>query len=1161
MKKNVVKQRLLIRLMKMTFYQFVIAFVFSSVTMANSLNGQGKLDTKVTISITDVNLNKALAELGKSADVKFSYNSRMVPFDQKISVNADNEALSTVLSRVLNPLNITYTVVSNQIVLQKAKSQEEMNISLVEQQQKVVTGVVVDASGLSLPGASVLVKGTTNSTSTDMDGKFSIRVDDASKTLVISFVGFETTEIPIANKTDFKITLKESSQSLDEVIVVGYGTQKRSDVTGSITRVSAEELTNRPVSNAFEALQGKAAGVDITSNERPGQIGRIRIRGERSLSASSEPLYVVDGVPLLSSSAIETLNPRDIESIDVLKDASATAIYGSRGANGVIIVTTKQGKTGQFNLNYSGTVSVTDIVDRSPAMNAGDYINFRRWAQYNLNPALYPHPDSPTLANDRILFDSALDGQTSRDNVLKGWESGTWDPSKVTNTDWTDFVTRTGIMNEHVISASGGSEKVNTYASIGYLSNEGTQIGQDYERYTAKITSNITPVDWFKLNASLNASWSEQDFGMSTLGGRSGSVPNAIYGAAKSIFNIAVPYDANGNLIINPGGESGVYTIMNEWEKSTQKSQIMRILGNISATFDIGKITEPLQGLSYKFTFGPDFRHRREGVYIDGTSSHRINSNGTPGRNFARLNNNRDFSWTLDNMLTYDRTFASKHKVGATLLQTASYWNEESSTISASNIDKASFAWNNFGSVDVSNANNSVGIGSNLIERQLHSYMARFTYGYDNRYLLTMSGRWDGASQLGDNKWEFFPSAALAWRIEQEDFMKDINWIDNLKLRLGFGSIGNSAVNPYDTKGNINSVFLPFNGISNQIGYTTNEPYYQANLAAMANPALKWERTTQYNIGLDFSFLKNRISGNLELYRSFTDDLIVLDQIPRITGYPEIYTNIGKTSNRGVELTLNLIPIQTESGFTWESNLNGAWQKDQIDELALGKQDMPVNSWFIGQQMRVHYGFDNLGLWQDTPEDQAEMAKWNANGYKFSPGNTRPKDQNGDYNMTPDDRVVIGNSNPNWTMGWNNTFNYKGLELGFNIYGRMGYTASLGGESLTGRSNQREVDYWRPDNPNAEFQKPILGQASSGSQDPYSGLLGFTKASFVKIRNISLGYNFPKEFSSNIGVRNLKLYVQAVNPGSIYQSVDWYDFDTNSTIFNRSFVMGIDVGF
>ncbi|MEO7977473.1 TonB-dependent receptor [Flavobacterium sp.] len=1028
-------------------------------------------------------------------------------------------------------------------------------------QNKVVKGTITDASGLPIPGANVLLKGTKQGTSTDFDGKYSISAA-TGQVLVFSSTGSRTVEMTVGQNSEINVKLTEEVSQLNEIVVVGYGTQKKSDLTGAIGSVNAQQLMNRPVANAVEALQGKVAGVDITTNERPGTVGSVRIRGNRSLTASNNPLYVVDGVPLLSDSSIETLNPRDIESMDILKDASATAIYGSRGANGVIIITTKQGKNGRFNLNYAGTVTTADIVDRSPSMSASDFITFRRWAAYNLDSTKYPHPDSPTLANDKLIFDSALDGQTSRDNVLKGWESGTWDPSKVTNTDWTDFVTQTGLSTEHVISASGGSEKINTYGSIGYLDNTGTQKGQWYKRYTAKLTSNITPVPWFKMNASMNVSWSEQDYGMSTLSARSGTSPDAIYGTAKQIYNIAVPYDANGNIIINPGGESGVYTIMDEWNRSTQQSQTFRALGNFSATFDFGKISKPLEGLTYKINFGPDFRHWREGVYIDGTSSLKVNSNGSAGTNFARLQNRRDLSWTIDNIISYDRTFAAKHKVGVTLLQTASSWDYETSSMSANNIPKPSFIWNAMGSVDATNAANNARMGSGINQRGINSYMARVNYGFDNRYLLTMSGRWDGVTQLSEgHKWDFFPSAALAWRINNEEFLNDVTWIENLKLRLGFGSVGNSSVNPYGTLGNISQIFLPFNGMSNQIGFTTNEPYYTDTQTGMPNPNLGWEKTTQYNFGVDFSFLNNRISGSIETYRSNTDKLLLRVDIPPVSGYPYIVSNIGKTKNQGYELTLNLIPVQTAGGFTWETNLNGAWQKDEIVELANGANDMVGNSWFIGESIAVRYGYDNQGLWQNTPEDLAEMVKWNANGAKFTPGNVRPKDQNADYKMDAQDRVVVGNNNPNWTMGWNNNFSYNGLELGVNIYGRMGYTASLGGEALTSHANQRETDYWTPDNPNAEFQKPILGQATSGSQDPFSGLLGFQKASFVKIRNISLGYNLSKDALNQIGLANMKLYVQAVNPGSIYQSLDWYDFDTDRTYFNRSFVMGIEVGF
>ena len=1025
--------------------------------------------------------------------------------------------------------------------------------------QSKVTGKVVDASGEPIIGASVMVKGTSNGVVTDLDGNYSISNVPAGASLNISYVGYRTRTVAVDGKSQLNVTMEEDRQLLDEVVVVGYGTQKRSDVTGSMVNIGEEQLNTRPVNNAFEALQGKAAGVDITTNERPGQLGSIRIRGERSIGATNAPLYVVDGVPLMSASAIETLNPRDIESIDILKDASATAIYGSRGANGVVLVTTKQGKAGKMRLDYTGTMTISNIVDRSPSMSAQDFINFRRWAAYNLDPTTYAHPDHPTQANDMLIFDSALDGQTSRDNVMKGWASGSWDPSKVTNTDWTDYVTQTAVSHEHTLAVSGGTNEMNAYGSFGYLSNKGTQKGQWYDRYTGKISVNIKPTKWFSMQASINASWQEQDYGMSTLGGRSGSVPDAIYGTAKAIYNIAVPFDANGNKVINPGGESGIYSIMDDWNHSTQKSQTFRALGNFSATVDFGEIFKPIQGLRYKINFGPDFRHWREGVYIDGFSSHKINADGSEGVNYARLNNRRDFSWTLDNMVMFDRTFADLHKVGVTLLQTASKWNTETSGMSGQNIAKDSYLWNAFNTLDVTNADNKVSISSGLTERQLESYMIRLNYGFNDRYLLTVSGRWDGASQLADgHKWDFFPSAALAWRIGEEDFAKSLDWLSNLKLRLGVGVTGNSAVSPYATKGDITSIYLPFNGMENVLGYTTNEPYYSGSQLTMANPELGWEKTTQWNFGLDYGFLNGRIFGSVDLYWSKTNDLIMSTTIPTLTGFPSTMSNVGKTKNHGVEFTLSAFPVQTKE-MEWETDFNIAYQKDEIVELAYGKNDMPDNSLFIGEAISVFYGYENDGVWQES--DAAEMAKWNENGYNFTAGNVRPKDQNGDYKMDGDDRVVLGRKNPSTTFGWNNRFSWNGLELGIQMFGRLGYMFSTGGEAMTAHGNQREIDYWTPSNTGAEYQKPILGQATSGSQDAFSSLLGFKKASFIKVRNISLGYNLPKTLLRNATLSHAKIYAQVVNPFSLKQSVDGFDLDTGRTYFNRSFVFGLEIGF
>ena len=1026
--------------------------------------------------------------------------------------------------------------------------------------QNKVSGTVVDANGEAVIGASVVVKGTSTGTVTDLDGNFTIPSVPSNGSLVVSFVGYATQTVAVGGRSSITITLQEDRQLLDDVVVVGYGVQKKSDVTGAMSSVTSEELNARPVNNALEALQGKAAGVDITTNERPGQLGSILIRGQRSIKASNAPLYVVDGVPLMSASAIETLNPRDIETIDVLKDASATAIYGSRGANGVILVTTKQGKSGKMSVDYTGTMTVSNIVDRSPSMSAEDMITFRRWAAYNQDPTKFAHPDSPTMANDEMLFDTPEDNHTSWNNIKQGWAGNTWNPSKVTNTDWTDFVTQTAISQEHTVSASGGTENMNAYASFGYLNNKGTQKGQWYDRYTGKVSVNINPTKWLSIQASVNGTWAEQDYGISTLGGRSGSVPDAIYGTAKTIYNFAVPYDTDGSRVIHPGGETTVYSIIDEWEHSQQKSQTFRALGNFSATVDLGEIFAPVKGLRYKLNFGPDFRHWREGVYIDGYSVHKMDAGGNEGKNYSRLQNRRDFSWTLDNMIMYDRIFAEKHKVGVTLLQTASKWNIENSSIKAENIEKDSYLWNAFNTVDVTNTDQSVTIGSGITERQLESYMIRLNYGFNERYLLTVSGRWDGASQLAEgHKWDFFPSAAIAWRIGEEEFIKNISWISNLKLRLGVGVTGNSAVDPYSTKGDITGIYLPFNGVGNVLGYTTNEPYYSGTQLSMANPELGWEKTTQWNFGIDFGFLNSRIFGSIDMYMSRTNDLIMDTKIPTLTGFPSTVSNVGKTKNHGIELTLNAIPVQTKD-FQWLTDFNIAYQKDEIVELAYGKSDMPDNSLFIGENISVYYTYETDGLWQES--DAAEMAKFNENGNNFSVGMVKPVDQNGDYKITAaDDRVVIGRRNPSTTLGWNNTFSWKGLELGIQIFGRMGYIFNTGGEPETAHANQREIDYWTPTNTNAEYQKPILAQATSGSADVWSGYLGYKKASFIEVRNISLGYNVPRNIIKRTGLSHAKAYAQVINPLSLKQSVNGFDLDTGRTIFNRSFVFGLELGF
>ncbi len=1013
-------------------------------------------------------------------------------------------------------------------------------------QSKTVTGKIIDSTGEPVIGASVLVKGTTNGVISDIDGNFSIQGVANDAILQISFVGYKAQDIPVAGKTKIDVTLVEDTEMLDEVVVVGYGVQKKSDVTGALASVSSEELNTKPVSNAFEALQGKAAGVDITSSQRPGELGDIRIRGNRSLNASNSPLYVVDGVPL-NSGGIETINPRDIESIDILKDASSTAIYGSRGANGVILITTKRGKTGALTLNYSGSVTIENLVDKSPAMSASDYITWRRWAYYNANPSTNPMGNQPDYDRDQDYFSGDA---AALANVNKGWVNGTWDGSKVTDTDWDGMVTQTGITHEHTLSASGGTENMQGFFSFGYLNNEGTQKGQEYERYNMAMSVDLQAKPWFKMGGSINAAWSVQDYGYSRTGQSSKSGPTDIYGAAKAIPRYTVPYDENGDIILNPGGSvTNVYTVVDEWTKSNDNRQTFRALGSFYAQVDFGKIWEPLDGLSYKFAFGPDFRHYRKGIFIDSSSAVRAG-----GSNYASWASERHFSWTLDNMIMYNKTFG-EHSIGVTLLQSASKYNMESGSMSEQNVLIPEFLWNNMGLIDITNTKYAASMGTGLSESQLASYMARVNYSFKDRYLLTVSGRYDGSSVLADgNKWDFFPSAALGWRIDQEDFMSDISWINQLKLRFGMGTTGNAAVDPYGTLGVIGAYWMPFS-TGNSMIFVTNEPYYSSSSNLMANKNLSWEKTTQFNYGIDFSFLNGRIGGSMDIYHSRTSDLLMRMTIPSLSGYPAMMANIGQTKNFGVDMTLNFVPVRTKD-FEWASDLNLAYQKDEIVELSNGKVDDVSNAWFIGESISVHYGIASDGLWQES--DAAEMEKFNANGHEFEPGKVKPVDQNGDYVIDDKDRVILGNKNPRWTMGWSNTFSYKGFDLSIELYGRFKYMISTGGEGQYGMYNQREIDYWTPDNTDAEWQKPIYSTAGG---DEYSSLLGFKEASFIKVRNISLGYNFNKNICNKLGIGSLKIYAQGKNLGDLFSTVDFMDLDLGTTYYNRGFTFGLQVGF
>lgn len=1005
-----------------------------------------------------------------------------------------------------------------------------------------ISGTVMDADGKPLEGATVSEKGSRSTTVTNQGGTFQLNVSSGKAKLLISFVGHEEQEVAVNNQKQLSVTLKSINENLSAIVVIGYATVKKKDVTGAVASISEKDIKSRPVDNALQALQGKVAGVDIGSNERPGTLPSINIRGVRSLTASNSPLFVVDGIPLITG-GIDNINPGDIESIDVLKDASATAIYGSRGANGVVIVTTKQGKAGKVTLSFNHSITIDNLVDNQEMFNASEYITFRRWAYYyaGLNAttgvSTYPRGDQPDIAHDRTYFNATGD-PSAWDNIAKGWASGTWDGSQVTTTDWRGIVKQQSFTTDNLVSVSGGSDKIKAYGSFGYLNNKGTIKGQSFKRYTAKAAVDFTATNWLSFGNNINIAYGKQEYGQSTVNVSTiGTPASGLYESARSLFPYAVPYDAAGNRILFPGGDNSFKNIVDEWNYNIDERTTLRAFGSLYAQVNAGSIIPALKGLKYRINFGPDFSYYRDGVYIDANS---VSNGGSTS--YASLANTRTFSYTLDNLLYYDRSIG-EHSFGLTLLASQTAYKQETNSISGNGIPLSSQLWNALTSGTVTGA---LSTKSDLVEQQLLSYMARLNYSFKDKYLLTVSAREDGSSVLAEgHKYEWFPSAALAWRISKEKFM-NANWVNDLKLRVGAGVTGNSSIPPYFTQGGIVALFYPFSS-TNVAGSIPN--------SVLANQELAWEKTTQYNLGVDFQLFKSRVSGSIDVYTSKTTDLLMRQLLPTVTGYTATYANIGETANKGIDISLTTVNIKHRD-LTWMTTFNASWQKEHIVELPNGNDI--VNGWFLGNPIGLIYGYRALGLWQSA--DKSAMQAFNANGNAFTVGSVRVADLNADNKIDANnDREIIGWTRPRWIVGMTNSVTYKNWDLSIFLYGRLNYLYNTGGEGQAARGVQRKIDYYTENNTNAQYQKPIFNSGNA-PVDPYYSALGYMKASFIKVRNISLGYNLNKTLAPRT-ITSLRLYFQVQNPGMLYSKIKHLDMDVVGPTWNRGFTFGINASF
>ncbi|MFL5746657.1 MAG: SusC/RagA family TonB-linked outer membrane protein, partial [Niastella sp.] len=740
-------------------------------------------------------------------------------------------------------------------------------------------------------------------------------------------------------------------------------------------------------------------------------------------------------------------------------------------------------------------------------------------------------------------------------NVQKGWVNGTWDGSLVPTTNWTDMVKQTGITQDHTISVSGGSPKVKAYASFGYLKQRGTQLGQDYTRYSTKFNIEINPVKWFTMGSSITATYGLQNYGYST---SNATGPSSLYAAANNMLPYAIPFDSSTGKRINlPGGDVNIQNPIGEDQYNVNLRKTMRTLGAFYAE------VMPINGLRYRVTFGPDYNNLYNGRYMDSMSINR-GAGQAGSSSYAQLNQANNFAWTLDQLLTYNKTIGGEHNIGATFLYSATSVRDETSTMTATKLPWASQKWYSLNSVSALDA-----FGSDLKERQLLSYMGRITYGFRGKYYFDAYTRWDGASQLAKgHKWDVFPAASVAWRASNEPFMKEISWIDNLKVRFGVGSVGNSSIGAYTTLGPSQTEYYTWGSVVDP-GYISSDPSSK-DPGTMPNPHLKWERTTQEDLGVEFRLFQGRVDGAIDLYASRTKNLLLLRPIPITTGYPQTYDNVGLTANRGIEITLHTVNVR-QGDFTWSSTVNWSANRDRIVETANGKMDDVSSGWFIGKRLNSIYDYEKAGIWQEGDKD--ELASFNANlpaGSQLKPGMIKVKDQNGDYKIDANnDRKVVGNLQPKWNGGLMNEFTYRNWGLNIFIFSRWGYSIVTGAEALQGRFAQRVLNYWTPGNPTNDYPAPNY---NNGTGDAFRSAMNYQDGSFIKIRNISLSYWMPKSFMSRLKMRNLRIYGQVLNPGLIYSKIKYIDPDLNAKVktsdgdpgvstYNRGFVIGVNAGF
>ena len=998
-------------------------------------------------------------------------------------------------------------------------------------QVKSVTGTIIDETGEPMIGVSVLVQGTTTGTVTDLDGKFVLEVP-ANATLVISYIGYKTQNIKVGSQHAFAIKMESDNEVLDEVVVVGYGVVKKRDLTGSVSSVKAGDIQKTASSNAMQAMQAKVPGLDIQQSS--GQAGsgiNINLRGNRSINADNSPLILVDGVEYGSTIDI---NPSDIESMEVLKDASSTAIYGTKGANGVIIISTKRGKAGKTKVNLNAYVSVNEPT--------------------NIPKVMYGEREVRRLLDAKNYKDDIADGSWGTHHAKVEDVLGTapnfglpYSEMDVYNegsyTDWPNLLLKNGLTQNYDLSISGGSEKTTFNISMGAMVEGGLLKNDKLARYNGKLSVDHKVNDILKVGMDMLYTHKNHDK-------RSGNV----FGRSLYMSTIAHPYDADGNIILRPSPyyEAHANPLLDDQEGAYDNNIVTNRLFATSYL----QLT-PIKGLTLKTLFNVDYQQQHEGLYRDYQSVSELQS---AKGSYISNDQNHYINYTWDNTLNYITDFGGSDHSLTLLLGSSTKRNEARSSqvsgyASAEHYYKSSF-------YDVSLIKTPVNTSS-YTKTTMQSYFGRVNYSYKSKYLLAASLRADGSSVLAKgHKWGYFPSVAVAWRVSDENFMESTrDWLDNLKLRASWGSTGNAGISAYQT--------LPMVNADNQIYYEFGSGVTTGRIpTTLGNENLTWETTTSYNFGVDFGFWGNRIYGSADFYINKTKDLLYAQSLPLSSVYSHVLSNIGKTKGHGFEIQIGGVPVRTKN-FNWDTTLSVSTAKDEIVELSNGleKNINGRTGQIVGQPLNIYYYYEADGCW-GVGEFETYKADWEASHpgktldfpeANSTTGDVKIVDRNDDGKITDDDKRVYDRS-PKCILGWNNTLTYKDFSLSFLVYARLGGWMEYGSyqQFRYDNANWADLDYWTPENQGARFPTPGLTK-----QNTYAASTFYEKSSYIKIKDITLSYNLPKTWISKIGMSNLRVYGSMKNFFT-FSSVDNYDPERDGDIsfpLTKQLVFGVNIEF